>query len=249
MKRSRASSPQPHEAPASEMNAHGCSKPDLPPTCPLGVQDCPVRSTVEELQEECRRLTELSHTDPLTGLFNLRYLREAMDQEMERTRRTGLATGLIMIDLDHFKLVNDIHGHQCGNEALRWTARTLRRNIRRLDIPCRYGGEEFAIVLPATRLPHAIRLAERLRLAVMDSPLHYEGIWVPLRASFGVDIYRPREPGSVTVEDFIRRTDEFLLQAKTLGRNRVCCRQGDGSRPATETTAQERAALFITRWP
>jgi len=174
---------------------------------------------------------------------------EALDQEMERTRRTGLPTGLIMIDLDHFKSVNDVHGHQCGNEALRWVAGILRGNVRRLDIPCRYGGEEFSVVLPATRLCHAVRLAERLRVAIMNSPLEYEGVSVPLQASFGVDVYRMGENASVTVEEFIRRTDGFLLQAKAQGRNTVCCRDVDAGRPATEITAKERAALFITRWP
>lgn len=248
-KRSTAFSNQSHPDPGPKRNEPRSSTRQTDRSCVLGIQDCAVLATVEELRRECERLTELLHRDPLTGLFNLRHFMEALDQEMERTRRTGLPTGLIMIDLDHFKSVNDVHGHQCGNDALRWVAGILRGNVRRLDIPCRYGGEEFAVVLPATRLCHAVRLAERLRVAIMNSPLEYEGISVPLQASFGVDVYCMGENVSVTVEEFIRRTDGFLLQAKAQGRNMVCCRDADAGRPATEITAKERAALFITRWP
>ena len=91
---------------------------DARKSCPLGVQECPVAAEVERLRSECEVLMQQSQTDPLTGLFNFRYLMMVLEREMERTRRTGLPIGLIMVDLDHFKKVNDTYGHQAGNEAL-----------------------------------------------------------------------------------------------------------------------------------
>lgn len=207
------------------------------------MDNCSLHQEVQRLQDECQRLLELSQTDPLTGLFNRGYFITALGNEMERTRRTGFPTGLMMIYLDHFKKINDVYGHQVGDEVLRWVSRVWEENIRRLDIPCRYGGEEFAIILPGTRLPQAVALAQRLRttLAAAVFPLG-NGLALSLTASFGVDGYTAQE--DLTIEGFIQRADRFLLEAKAQGRNRVWHRESDPTLALTGITLAERAELF-----
>ena len=217
---------------------------ELREPCPLKNQGCPVVDELRRLKQEVKRLQALSNTDTLTGLFNFRYLLTALEGEMERTRRTGLSTAFIMIDLDNFKRINDTYGHESGNRALHWTSRIWRENIRRIDIPCRYGGEEFAIILPGARLPQAIRTAERLRALLVDSPVNLNNELVRLTASFGVDAYRGRE--NLSVEAFIKRTDHFLLKAKAKGRNCVCYEEINTTIAPTEITDKEREALYAT---
>lgn len=219
---------------------------DLQEPCPLKNQGCPVVDELLRLKEEVKRLQELSRTDPLTGFFNFRYFLTALEAEMERTRRTGLSTALIMIDLDHFKWINDTYGHESGNKALQWASRIWRKNIRRIDIPCRYGGEEFTIILPGTRLPQAARAAERLRVLLMNSPIKLNSKLVTLTASSGVDVYKGRE--NFSIEAFIKRTDHFLLEAKQKGRNCVYYEERR-TVALTQVTDKEREALFTTRQP
>jgi diguanylate cyclase (GGDEF)-like protein len=220
---------------------------DLQEKCPSHNQECPVFDEVRHLREECKRLQELTQVDTLTGLFNFRYLMMALEGEMERTRRTGLSTGLIMSDLDHFKRINDTYGHECGNKALQWIGNIWHEKLRRIDMACRYGGEEFVVILPGTRLPQAIRAAERLRFALQSSPVKLNGKLVRLTASFGVDAYRGRK--KLTVETFIKQTDHFLLEAKARGRNRVCYDDNKITVAMEGLTPDEREALFATRRP
>ncbi len=215
--------------------------------CPLGVKECPVAAEISHLKEEIKQLQDLTQTDPLTGLFNFRYLVSALEREMERTRRTRIPTGLIMADLDHFKRINDTYGHQNGNEALRRAAGIWRESLRRIDVPCRYGGEEFSIILPNTRLHQAIAVAERMRATLAETPMDFDGEKVTLTASFGVDIYYYKE--ALSADGFIKRVDDFLRQAKTEGRNRVCHEEIGPVHVESGVTGEERAALFITDWP
>jgi diguanylate cyclase (GGDEF)-like protein len=206
------------------------------------MEACPLLSEFLRLQEKCRRLKELSQTDPLTGLYNRRYLMMSLDQEMERTRRTGLATSLIMLDLDHFKRLNDTYGHQFGDAVLRRVASLLKDNVRKLDIPCRYGGEEFALVLPGTRLPQAVRLACRLKDTLAQSREDEGRDW-RLTASFGVDTFTGRK--DMTTEVFLQQADRWLFLAKARGRNTVC--YPDSTQGALEeglTREERRAFLF-----
>ena len=103
-------------------------------------------------QEEIRQLAALVRTDELTRLFNFRYFNQALSLEVERTRRSGQPTCLIMLGLDHFKAVNDAYGHEAGNVVLGYIFGLIKKTVRRLDIPCRYGGKEFTIILPDTTL-------------------------------------------------------------------------------------------------
>lgn len=210
--------------------------------CPAGHEACALLEEVARLRRECERLKQLAITDPMTGFYNFRYLIQTMEREMERTRRTGLPMALIMIDLDHFKRVNDEYGHPVGDAALQWACHIWRENVRKIDVPCRYGGEEFVVVLPGTSLPHAVMLAERLRRKLAALPLRSETYTIPLTASFGVSGYHGEEPCSP--EMLIEAADRMLLRAKAEGRNRVCS-EVEVVRPRVdEVTADERAALF-----
>jgi diguanylate cyclase (GGDEF)-like protein len=188
--------------------------------CPAGDDNCPNLGEIERLRDEVKQLSAMVRTDELTGLFNFRYFYQALGLEMERTRRSGQTACLIMCDLDHFKDINDVHGHEVGNMVLSHVADLIRNTIRRLDIPCRYGGEEFAIILPDTSLRHGARFANRLRLIIENSPVKSDSMMLGIQASFGVDIYDRSE--HLTEREFVERVDAFLYQAKGEGRNRVC---------------------------
>ncbi len=187
--------------------------------CPAGDDNCPNLLDVEKLREEVKQLATLVRTDELTGLFNFRYFNQALSLEMERTRRSGQPTCLIMCDLDHFKDINDLHGHEVGNIVLSHVAGLIKKTIRRLDIPCRYGGEEFALILPGTQLQQGVRFANRLRLIIENSPVDAGGLMLGIGASFGVDVYSRRD--QLTEKEFVEKADGFLYLAKQGGRNRV----------------------------
>jgi len=162
---------------------------------------------------------------------------------MERTRRTGLVTSLIMFDLDHFKRVNDTLGHEAGNTALKWISKLIRENIRIIDIPCRYGGEEFTIILPGIRLGQAVSAAERLRFSLEANLVVLEGISRRLTASFGVEAYDIND--NFSVREFIKKADAYLLEAKQNGRNRVCSNKDHLEAELTEVTRDERESLML----
>lgn len=214
-----------------------------PSACPAGKNDCPVLSELLSLQEECRRLQELAQTDALTGLYNRRYLLKSLDQEMERTRRTGLPTSLVMLDLDYFKRFNDTHGHQFGDTLLQRVAQIFKDNVRKLDIPCRYGGDEFALVLPGTRLTQAVRLAERLKEILAGFREELQGRLAQVTASFGVDAFTGRE--GLTPETFLQHTDRWLFAAKARGRNIVCHSDLTQVAPEVGLTSEERRAFLF----
>ncbi|WP_430461439.1 GGDEF domain-containing protein [Thalassolituus sp. LLYu03] len=183
------------------------------PACPVGESVCPVI-------DEVMRLRELVITDPLTGLYNLRYFLTALDQELERTERTHIATAVMMIDLDHFKSINDTWGHQAGDEVLRQTARIIRDSTRRLDIQCRYGGEEFVVILPSTERRLAVQVAERLRENIEFTPVVAMGREIHVTASIGIAFHSADHPCDAT--GLIAKADELLYEAKHKGRNQVC---------------------------
>ncbi len=177
-------------------------------------------SDVELLRRQVEYLRALVHTDELTGLSNLRHFNETLGLELERTRRTAQPTCLILMDLDNFKDVNDAYGHEIGNSVLCHFAELIRRAIRRLDTPCRYGGDEFAIILPGTGLEQGIALAERLRSLIQRSPFEMGSIRVQIGASMGVGVY---EAGTDELgeREFIEGVDRLLYMSKRNNRHAV----------------------------
>jgi len=161
-----------------------------------------------------------SVTDELTGLSNRRRFDETMEMEVERSRRFGGQLGLVMVDIDDFKAVNDTHGHQLGDAVLREVARVVRESSREIDEPARYGGEELAVVLPGTDLAGAFRVAERMREGIaglaVDQPEGHGPLHVT--ASFGVAALPE------TCEDhqgLVAAADGALYEAKRAGKNRT----------------------------
>ncbi len=204
-------------------------------TCPAGDSACTNLAEVRRLQQEVKDLAAAVRTDELTRLFNFRYFTQALSLEMERTRRSGQPTCLIILDLDHFKLINDVHGHEVGNKVLTHIADLIRKTIRRLDIPCRYGGEEFTIVLPDTTLVQGVRFANRLRLIIENSAIQVGDSRLGIEASFGVAVYSRDD--QISEQEFVEKVDGFLYMAKQEGRNRVCHQEFDNdSKDRSNTT-------------
>ena len=159
-------------------------------------------------------LEKASITDALTGLFNRRRLDEAFAHELDRTQRYAKPVSLIISDVDHFKSVNDTHGHQAGDEVLQTMAGVLRHGVRAVDIVGRWGGEEFLVICPDTDLDGALALAEKLRAAIETTA--FPGIG-NATSSFGIAQYRDGE----SFKDIVARADTALYRAKIGGRNRV----------------------------
>ncbi|MFN9310086.1 diguanylate cyclase [Gemmatimonas sp.] len=176
---------------------------------------------VESTMADNARLEQLAQTDPLTQLLNRRALTERIAAEMERTLRYDSTMALLMIDLDHFKRVNDTYGHLVGDDVLRDVAPLLSDTIRTADIVARYGGEEFLVLLPETDDAGAESFADRFRRAIETHPVASDSLPEPLRltASIGVAVYPAARIESV--EDLFARADAALYRAKADGRNRV----------------------------
>ncbi|MFQ5805372.1 MAG: diguanylate cyclase [Phycisphaerae bacterium] len=186
--------------------------------CDLGELKARIRNGLRfsRLQE---RLKRAALTDGLTGLWNYSQFRELLDREFLRTRRYGGAVSLLMIDLDHFKAVNDTFGHETGNHILKLTAGHLRRTVRETDIVARYGGEEFAVICPETNLREATRLAERVRNMFPQRVRSVEHPQLTVLASVGVA--GTEDPRANSATDLIGLCDQALYCSKHEGRNRV----------------------------
>jgi diguanylate cyclase (GGDEF)-like protein len=184
-----------------------------------------VVETLRDMTDQKRAelaLKTLATKDGLTGLANRRSFDSALDLEWSRARRTKKPLALLFVDVDHFKLFNDQHGHQNGDECLRAVAAVIGGNaLRPTDLAARYGGEEFAIVMPDTGTEAACVIADRLRRAVMDLRIEHgdpqAGPWVTL--SIGVATHVPGD--DVGSDWFLGKADQALYAAKRLGRNRV----------------------------
>jgi diguanylate cyclase (GGDEF)-like protein len=182
-----------------------------------------VQMNIKALQDDMRRtnelLKELSITDHLTHLYNRRYMMDELEIEFHRSLRKNGDLSLVLIDVDHFKLVNDTYGHQNGDMVLAAVAETLQSELRRYDLAARYGGEEFAMVLPDTTLQDGIEVAERLRTAVHE--ITFPPPMGNLAVTISQGIAAIPSPGINSVDTLIRAADEALFRAKQNGRNRV----------------------------
>ena len=173
---------------------------------------------VDRLEEAERQLEHLAVTDPLTELWNRRYMMRRLREEFERSRRQGHDLGLIMIDLDHFKDVNDRFGHAAGDLVLRAAAERMLGAVRDYDTLGRFGGEEFLVIVPETAPEDVRKLAERVRTAISMVPVTGPGEEITVTASCGVAMLAQ---GDLTVDATLARADGALYAAKETGRDRV----------------------------
>ena len=191
------------------------------------------------LQNLIDGLCELSLKDPLTGLANRRHVRAVLEREIDRVGRSGEAALLLMLDIDHFKQVNDRHGHLAGDIVLQSVARTLESCVRPMDTVARYGGEEFAIVLPACQFGFGRVIAERVRRAIEATPVRISpsltlNVTVSIGGAFALQWIRS------TTALWADRADAELYKAKLGGRNCISIEE----QPDSTVTAEEKSLLF-----
>ena len=184
-------------------------------------------------------LCELSLKDPLTGLANRRFLYATLDREIDRVTRAGDSALLMMLDIDHFKSINDAHGHLAGDLVLQSVARTLSACVRPMDTVARYGGEEFAVVLPSCQATFARAVAERMRRAIEStpvriSPVEQVNVTVSIGGAFALQWIRS------TKQLWVERADQQLYQAKQAGRNCIVLEEP----PDSTVSAEEKNMLF-----
>ena len=172
---------------------------------------------ITELTNVLNQLEELAITDPLTGAFNRRHFETLLSRQMSRAKRQNNNLGLAMLDIDHFKVVNDTYSHLAGDEVLRRVVQTVTNQLREGDIIARFGGEEFIFFSVEDKKSGLITLANRLRLAIENEIIIFDNKEIPVTASFGVTMIAPGQ----TYEDALAAVDKALYKAKETGRNRV----------------------------
>jgi len=175
------------------------------------------KQMIDELQEKNQLLDDLARKDPLTGLSNRRDLMEKFEVEASRSKRNGTSFCLIMSDIDHFKQINDVYGHPSGDHALVQISKILESQLRKQDVASRWGGEEFLMMLPETKLESCVEVAERLRQKVSLEVMKFDNQTFQLTMSFGITAHIESEG----LDSSMKRADKNLSQAKKGGRNRV----------------------------
>jgi diguanylate cyclase (GGDEF)-like protein len=171
-----------------------------------------------EIQAFQAMLYEQAIRDTLTGLYNRRYLEETLRRELARADRENYQVSVIMLDLDHFKDLNETYGYQAGDIVLQTLGKQLLFRTRFSDIPCRYGGEEFIIIMPNIPIETALKRAEELRSYFAETKITYEDKTIQATFSAGLSVY-PRD--EITADGLIRTADEAMRSAKSAGRNSI----------------------------
>lgn len=177
--------------------------------------------TVQDVTEIAvyeQKLLEMNTMDSLTGVYNRRFLEARLKEEFERHRRYFRPFSLIMLDIDFFKKINDIHGHQCGDFIIKSLSSQIASIIRKTDIFARYGGEEFCCILPETNLNHALDLGEKFREAVAKQNHNYCDVSINVTISLGVAALQENDPSP---DILLKKADDALYEAKRTGRNKI----------------------------
>ena len=201
------------------------------------------------LEQENEELREKVTEDPLTGLFNRRYLDEALASELDLAQRTGKPLGLLFMDIDKFKTLNDTYGHRFGDEVLQAVAERVRVQIRPSDIPARYGGEEFVVLARQPTEPGLRTLAERIREGVESLTLDCDGTPVPVTVSIGAAHAIPRRVDPQLAERLVAEADAAMYEAKNAGRNRCRIRSllSNSQVELNQIVTSRRFSLWLVR--
>ncbi len=211
---------------------------DNGPECPLGEGSCEWLNEIEKLRAQVSELSDLVATDALTGLFNFRHFKAVLQTELDRSKRGGTPTSLVLADVDHFKTINDSHGLEAGNLVLEQLAEICSSEVRTTDVVCRYGGEVFAIIFPDTHLNLAVKVADRIREEIAFTPVVLESGEINVTVSMGASVYM--KTSVIDFVDFVDSVDKFLHEAKQSGRNCICHIDFAELRTVTEIGAPER---------
>ena len=188
--------------------------------CGIGFVNFLVAYTFALVKEkQVRDLTQLVMIDELTEIFNKRYFLSKLHTEIVRSRRYGHIVALIVLDIDHFKKLNDTYGHMCGDVVLRSIARIIKAEIRMVDVLCRFGGEEFVVICPETSGTEATIIGERIRKRVEQTKFRFHGELIRITISGGINQFDPLQPK--TEISLFNGADQALYLAKNEGRNRV----------------------------
>ncbi len=174
----------------------------------------------QRMKDLLARVKELSITDDLTAIFNRRYFFQKYNEELERSVRYQRKLALLMLDIDHFKQYNDIHGHQMGDSLLKKLAQLIVKSIRKHDFIARYGGEEFVVVAPETDRENAVKLAEKIRAVIEKHPFKMRKGQSAAKITVSVGVAVFPEDGQ-TVDELVGKADTALYIAKDMGRNKV----------------------------
>ncbi|MEQ8208753.1 MAG: diguanylate cyclase [Lacipirellulaceae bacterium] len=193
---------------------------------------------IQSQAEELRTQETEARTDSLTKLANRRAFDQSIEHNLEKFRKERVPFSMILLDVDHFKKFNDTHGHQAGDEVLRVVGRTLKNVVKKTDAPCRYGGEEFAIVLPCTNASQGRIAAERVRKAIEAAVVSFEGKDLRVTASVGL----AEVAGGEKADLLIRRADDAVYAAKDNGRNRSYWQDGVDCLPIDQDSKQASPA-------
>ncbi|MCX7926996.1 MAG: diguanylate cyclase [Candidatus Omnitrophica bacterium] len=176
----------------------------------------------EELEQKNELLNRLSITDELTKLYNRRYLISRLDEELKKIKRYNYPLSCLMLDLDHFKAINDSIGHAKGDIVLEQLAELIKKNTRSIDIACRYGGDEIVIILSFTNLTGALEVAQRLRRKIEEH--NFGTLDKPLKFSTSIGLVAVEPKDAIDVDLLLQALDKQLYEAKNTGRNKVCAR-------------------------
>ncbi len=178
---------------------------------------------MEQQAQEIDRTRRLARTDPLSGVGNRRAFDEMLQFALAQWRREQKSFALVLADVDHFKWINDTHGHPAGDQVVSQVAQFLRRSVRQEDFVARYGGDEFALILPEVSLQQAVEVAERIRQEVAVTPFELSGISETVAITFSIGVAGPpAEPSEeITSETILRWADQALYRSKAAGRNKV----------------------------